>query len=92
MSLSQLSDELRKKFSIKDTVKGVAVTAVDPGSVAVDKIKPGDVVVEINQVAVTDPADIALKIKAVKDLGKKSALLLVSNGQGEVRYVALALD
>ncbi len=92
MSLSQLSDDLRKKFSIKDTVKGVAVTAVDPGSVAVDKIKPGDVVVEINQVAVSDPADIALKIKAVKDLGKKSALLLVSNGQGEVRYVALALN
>ena len=93
MELSMLSDDLRKKFAIKDTVKGVAVTAVDPNSPANDKaIKPGDVVVEINQIAVTDPADVALKIKAIKDSGKKSALLLVSNGQGEVRYVALALD
>ena len=93
MELSQLSDDIRKKFSIKDTVKGVAVTAVDPNSPANDKaIKPGDVLVEINQNAVTDPADVALKIKAIKDSGKKTALLLVSNGQGEVRYIALALE
>jgi len=92
MSLAQLSDELRKQYDIKDTVRGVVVTAVDPASPAADKVKPGDVVVEVNQVAVTDPADIALKIKAVKDLGKKTALLLVSNGQGEVRYVAVAVN
>jgi serine protease Do len=92
MSLAQLSDEFRKQYGIKDTVKGVAVTAVDPASPAADKVKPGDVVVEVNQVAVADPADIALKIKAVKDLGKKTALLLVSNGQGEVRYVAVAVN
>ncbi len=93
MELSMLSDDVRKKFSIKDTVKGVAVMAVDPNSSASDKaIKPGDVVVEINQIAVTDPADVALKIKAIKDTGKKTALLLVSNGQGEVRYIALALE
>ena len=93
MELSQLSDDIRKKLNIKDTVKGVAVTSVDPSSAANDKaIKPGDVLVEINQNAVTDPADVALKIKAIKDTGKKSALLLVSNGQGEVRYIALPLE
>ena len=92
MSLSLLNDDLRKQFAIKDTVKGVAVTAVDPSSPAAGKVKPGDVVVEVNQVGVNDPADIALKLKAVKDLGKTSALLLVSNGQGDVRYVAVLLN
>ena len=93
MQLSQLTEDVRKKFNIKDTVKGVAILGVDTGSPANDKaIKAGDIVVEINQNAVTDPADMALKIKAIKDAGKKSALLLVSNGQGEVRYVALALE
>ena len=93
MQLSQLTDDIRKKFAVKDTVKGVAVTGIDAGSPAGDKaIKPGDVVVEVNQEAVSAPADIALKVKALKDGGKHSALLLVSNGQGEVRFVALSLD
>ena len=92
MSLAQLDDGLRKQFSIKDSIKGVAITAVDPSSPAAGKVKPGDVVVEVNQVGVSDPADIALKLKAVKDLGKTSALLLISNGQGDVRYVAVSLE
>ena len=92
MQLSQLSDELRKKFGIKDTVKGVAVTGVS-GSPASDKaIKAGDVVVEVNQDAVSTPADIAAKIQSLKDAGKHSALLLVANAQGEVRFVALPID
>ena len=93
MQLSQLTDEIRKKFNVKDTVKGVAVTGIDPGSPASDKgLKAGDVIVEINQEAVAAPADIALKVKALKDGGKRSALLLVANGQGEVRFVALNVE
>jgi serine protease Do len=93
MSLSILSDDLRKKFAIKDTVKGVAVTAVEPDSPAGTKgVKAGDVVAEINQEQVSDPADITLKLKAIKDAGKKTALMLVSNGQGEVRFVAVTLN
>ena len=93
MSLSMLSDELRKKFDVKDTVKGVVVTAVAPDSPAAGKgIKAGEVVAEINQEQVTAPADVALKIKALKDGGKKTVLLLVSNGQGDVRFVAIAVE
>ena len=93
MSLSILSDDLRRKFSIKDTVKGIVVTAVEPDSPAGSKgIKAGDIVAEINQEQVSAPADVALKVKAIRDAGKKSALLLVSNGQGEVRFVAVALN
>ena len=92
MSLVPLDDGFRKQFSIKDTVKGVAVTAIDPSSPAAGKVKPGEVVVEVNQVGVSDPADMASKLKAAKDLGKPSALLLISNAQGDVRYVAVGLD
>ena len=87
-----LDDAFRKRYGVKDTVKGGAVTAVEPGSPASDKLKAGDVVVEVNQVGVDDPADAAAKIKAVKDAGKKTALLLVSNAGGDVRYVALAVN
>ncbi len=87
-----LDDAFRKRYGVKDSVKGVAVTAVEPGSPGSDKLKAGDVVVEVNQVGVDDPADAAAKIKAVKDAGKKTALLLVSNAGGDVRYVALSVN
>jgi serine protease Do len=92
LGLVPLDDAFRKRYGVKDGVKGVAVTAVEPGSPASDKLKAGDVVVEVNQVGVDDPADVAAKIKAVKDAGKKTALLLVSNAGGDVRYVALTVN
>ncbi len=93
MEFSSLTDDLRQKFAIKNSVAaGVVVTGVDPDSVAADKhVQAGDVVMEINQEPVKEPADIAKKIQALKSGGKKSALLLVANGQGEVRFVALGL-
>jgi serine protease Do len=84
---------LRQKFAIKSNVAGgVVITGVDPDSAAADKhVQAGDVVMEINQEPVKEPADIAKKLQVLKGAGKKSALLLVANGQGEVRFVALGL-
>jgi serine protease Do len=93
LNLSSISDEVRKRFSIKENVKGVVVTRVDPNSPAADKrIQPGDVVVEVGQEPVATPADVTRRLDQLKKDGRKSALLLVSNAQGEVRFVALSLD
>jgi serine protease Do len=92
MELSRLTEDTREKFAIKSTLSsGVVVTAVDPESVAADKrIKPGEVILEVDQEAVSDPAEVAKKMQALKSGSKKSALFLVANAQGEVRFVALA--
>ena len=93
LNLAGINEETRKRFNIKDTVKGVVVTRVDPNSPAADKrIVAGDVVVEVGQEAVATPADVARRIEQLRKDGRKSALLLVSNAQGEVRFVALSLD
>lgn len=91
MEFSSLSDSVRRKYSIKPAVgAGVVVTDVDPQSGAAEKhIQPGEVVIEINQEPIREPADVPKKIEALKQGGKKSALLLVANGQGEMRFVAL---
>ena len=69
------------------------IASVAPGSTASDKgLRPGDVIEEVNQQAVEKPADVAKAIDALKTAGKKSALLLVANGAGDVRFVALSLD
>ncbi len=93
MEFGSLDPDVRKKFGIKDSVKGVVVTAVDANSPASEKrIQAGDTIVEINQEAVSKPADIAARTKVLKDQGRKSALFLVANAAGDVRFVALNLD
>jgi serine protease Do len=93
MQLQAINDEARKAFKIKDSVKGVVIATVEPNSPAADKgLRPGDVIEEVNQQAVDSPADVGKTIEALKTAGKKSALLLVSNGVGDVRFVALGLN
>jgi serine protease Do len=93
MEFSSLSEDLRQKYEIKPSVSsGVVVTAVDPDSAAAEKhIQAGEVILEINQEPIKEPTEITKKTAALKSSGKKSALLLVANAQGEVRFVALTL-
>ncbi len=95
LELSSLSDDLRKKFKVRDSVKGVLVTGVDQNvaSAATDKrLSPGDVIVEVQYEAVGNPGDLQKRLEALKGQGKKVAVLLVSNGDGETRFVALSLQ
>ena len=93
MQLSGLSDDARKTYKIKDAIKGVVVSNVEPNSPAAEKgLQAGDVIEEVNQQAVSQPGDVSKAIDALKKAGKKSALLLVANGTGDVRFVALAIE
>jgi serine protease Do len=93
LNMSGMTDELRRRFSLKDDLKGVVITRVDPNSSASDKrIQAGEVIVEVNQEPVTNPTDVTKKIDDLKSQGRKSALLLVANAQGEVRFVALSIE
>jgi serine protease Do len=92
MTLAPVSDELRQKHSIAADVAGVVVTAVATGSPAEEKrIAAGDVIVEVAQESVSTPADISARLKALKDEGRRLALFLVSNAQGEVRFIPLPI-
>ncbi len=93
LDLAPLSEELRKRYTIKDGVKGVAVTRVDQASKAADKrIQVGEVIVEVGQEVVATPADITRRLDVLKKEGRKTVLLLVANPQGEVRFVALPVE
>ena len=91
LSLSGLTSDARRKYTINDSVAaGVLISGVAPDSPAADKrLQAGEVLMEINQEPVHQPAEAADKIKSLKDSGKTSALLLVANAQGEVRFVAV---
>ena len=93
LDLATLSKDLRSRYKIKDSVKGVIITNVDDTSDAADKhLGPGDVIVEVAQEAVSNVADVKKRVDQLKKDGKKSVLLLVANADGELRFVALSVQ
>jgi serine protease Do len=95
LELSSLSDDVRKQFKIGDSIKGVVVTGVDPNIAASEpdkRLTPGDVIVEVQYQAVGTPTDLQKRVDDLKSQGKKIAVLLVSNPDGETRFVALNLQ
>tara|TARA_R110002020_G_scaffold278506_2_gene493918 strand:- start:13409 stop:14884 length:1476 start_codon:yes stop_codon:yes gene_type:complete len=93
MTIAELTDEGRQEFAIADDVEGVVITAVDPDSAAAEKrIEPGDVIVEIAQETVLTPADVDERIAALKQDGRRNALLMLAGRTGELRFVTVRMD
>jgi serine protease Do len=93
MELSAMSDELKRRFTYKDATKGVVITKVDGNSNAADKrIAAGDLILEVGQEAVANPADVTKRVETLKKEGRKNALFLISNARGEERFVAVTLN
>src|SRR3954452_17643136 len=93
LDLATLSKDLRSRYKVKESVKGVVITSVDGSSDAADKrLSPGEVIVEVAQEAVSNAADVKKRVEQLKKDGKKSVLLLVANAEGELRFVALSVQ
>jgi serine protease Do len=91
LTLSNITAELKDKFSLKDD-KGAVVVEVASGSPAATKgLEPGDVIVEAAQQEIKNAGQIAAKIDEAKRAGRSSILVLVDR-QGELRFFALRLD
>jgi serine protease Do len=93
LDLANLSDDLRKRFKIKDAVKGVVITGVDSGSAAAERrLTAGDVIVEVSQEAVGDAADLQRRIDQARKDGRRTVLFLVASADGDTRWVTVPLQ
>ncbi|HZP18860.1 MAG TPA: DegQ family serine endoprotease [Bauldia sp.] len=92
LTLADLSPDLRSKYGIKEEISGVVVTDVAAGSIAAEKrLTAGDVIVEISQEPVKTPGDVEKRIDDLKKDGHKSALFLLANKDGDLRFVAVKI-
>ncbi|HSD34421.1 MAG TPA: PDZ domain-containing protein, partial [Alphaproteobacteria bacterium] len=88
-TLAPLTADLRQRYRLDDEVNGVVVTEVKPGGIAAEQgLREGDVIVSVNQTAVSAPADVEKLAKAAKDQKKNAVLLLVNRG-GNQLFVGL---
>lgn len=92
MILSELDEAGRTEFSIDEDVTGVLIKQVAPGSAAEEKrVQAGDVIKEVAQEPVATPADVIAEVEKLKEADRRSALLLLSNQNGELRFVPVRI-
>jgi serine protease Do len=81
LKLAPVTAELRKRFELKDDVKGVVVTDVTANSPAGKAdIRAGDVIVEVAQAEVKSPEEVIGKVKEAQDAKKRNVLLYIQRG------------
>ena len=89
LTVSPVTDPLRSEFNLSAGTEGVVILSVDPESQAASEgLQPGEVIVEVGQEAVTSPEEVAERVEAARDAGRRSVLLLIDR-DGELRFVAL---
>ncbi|MEP6566876.1 MAG: PDZ domain-containing protein, partial [Mesorhizobium sp.] len=93
MTVGELNDETRTKFGIAADVSGVVITDVTKDSAAAERgIQAGEVITEIAQESVATPKDVMDRIGALKEQGRKNALLMLASKTGELRFVTIRMD
>ena len=90
LSLAPLTAELARAANLPATAHGVIVTAVDPNSNAAEQgLQRGDLVVSVNNQAVTSPAQIIAAVDAARKAGRSSVLLLIQRGNSPAIFVGI---
>ena len=91
LTLQKISDQLREKYGLGDNAKGVVITKVAANSPAAEKqLQAGDVILEVDQKAVTTPQEVSEIVAKLQAQKKRSVLLFVER-QGDPRFAALRL-
>jgi serine protease Do len=93
LSLSALNADNRKSFGIAESVDGVLVSEVKPGSLAAEKgLKAGDVIVEVAQEFMRSPDTVVAKVQSLKQEGRRNAQMMIASANGDLRFVAVPME
>ena len=90
--LSPMTDDLRSQFKLAPDQKGVVVTDVQQDGAAASRgLKPGDVILEVQQEPVVTPKDVEDRMDRYRKQNRKTVLMLVQGNDG-LRYIPVPLQ
>jgi serine protease Do len=92
LSLQVLTPDIARAVNLPATARGVIIAKVDPDSDAAEKgLQRGDLIISVNQQAVTTPAQIVAQVDAARRAGRTSVLLLVKRGANPEAFFGIDL-
>lgn len=83
--------EIAGAMGVTEDIKGVVIDIAGRGAAAQAGLRRADVITSVNYKAVTSTEELSEQLKAVKELGRKNALLGVRRRGGDLRYVTVRL-
>ena len=90
LSLQALTPEIARAVNLPPTARGVVVGRVDPGSDAAEKgLQRGDLIISVNRVAVTTPAQVVAQVDAARQARRTSVLMLIKRGQAPEAFFGI---
>jgi serine protease Do len=91
LALAPITPEARQRFGLNDETKGVVIASVRPDSAAAEAgLRQGDVVLSVNQAAVTAPRQVSEQVDKARKDGRPAVLVLIARG-GAQQFVAVPL-
>jgi serine protease Do len=82
ITLTPLSDEVRKRLKLEKSDTGVVIASVNQASDAAAKgLRAGDIITEINSIAVTNPDQAARLVDEARKAGRATVLLRIRRGE-----------
>jgi serine protease Do len=92
LKVAPLNQDLKDKFQLGADQKGVVITDVAPNTSAADRgLRPGDVIMEVQQGEVASPDDIQKQVDAARKADRKFVLMLIQR-EGGTQYIPLSLS
>ena len=90
LSLAPLTPELGRSANLPATARGVIITSVDANATAAEQgLQRGDLIISVNNQAVTSPAQVIAAVDAARKAGRSSVLLLVKRGNSPEAFVGV---
>jgi serine protease Do len=92
LKVAPVTQDLKDKFQLNSDQKGVVITDVAPNTPAAERgLKPGDVIMEVQQNEVASATDVQKQVDAARKADRKNVLMLIQR-EGGVQYVPLMLS
>lgn len=93
VTVQTLTPALARQLQLSDAnVRGVVIAAVDPSSdAAAEGLRPGDIILSINQRATPTPEAAAEAVATARQSGRGAVLLLIRRGNNPPLYVGVDL-
>ena len=86
----QVFVDMARRGNLPAGTNGVIITGVDPASDAAEKgIRPGFVILSVNQQPVRSPNDVAAAVDSARRAGRTTVLLLVKSGNNPEAFVGV---